>query len=78
MSTQVDIVDVLRAGLEKDIQERMFNKLMTEQMEQFRQQIEPQVRELVEEITISSIKRVADAVKFLERIDIAIRWEPHL
>jgi hypothetical protein len=77
MSTvhDTDIIHLIRDGLEAQIKEQLFKRLMKEHMGLFEKDLHTRVKGIVDRIAITGVESYADMMHLREEVNVSIHWD---
>lgn len=74
MANSLNMVELLRAGLEKEVKHAVTEEIVKEQLEQFEASIRERIKPIVNSISFKGIESIKDAMRLREELHVYLHY----
>lgn len=74
MVNSLNMVELLRAGLEKEVKHAITEEIVKEQLEQFEASIRQRIKPVVNSISFKGIESIKDAMRLREELHVYLHY----
>jgi len=78
MSTNLNMVELLRAGLEEAVKKAVTDRLVNEQLKEFEDKIRETIKPIVNSISFSGIKSIRDAMRLRDELHVYLHYDDEI
>ena len=72
---ELNMVEMLRNGVEAKVKEVVTDKLVAEQLKTYEEELRKTIKPMVENISFKEIKKVADLVRLRDEVHVYLHWD---
>ncbi len=74
MATNLNMVELLRAGLEREVKHAVTEEIVKEQLEQFEASIRERIKPIVNSISFKGIESTKDAMRLRDELHVYLHY----
>ena len=71
----LNMVQLLKDGLEKEVKKVVTEKLVKEQMKEYEQTLRATIKPIIERVSLKGIESIKDAMRIREELHVYFHWD---